>query len=190
MWLTNYQTVSVHIVNPFVISLATGIHVELPLHAQIVRPIQAPGMTSDVRCLAIAIDHQRHVSVLVICSVSSLVPLDMVPNVGTELGQEIDECILCPEASSQDLPEPCTIIALASDHIVMAVDKLEGVELQSLSGSLGVAVHVEIEIPEKIVHAVICASFWKNRAFAHAPELKNSVLEPSREGELWYSASQ
>ena len=177
-------------VDPLVISLAAAVHVELELHAHIVGPAVVCGMSRRIDRCAVAIDDQRDVSVGVGAGIGGYVPLNVMPRVGGE--RRTGDRSRVPVAAGRipGVPLSVAMVALASHHVGIATHELEHVVLLRLGAMLRIVVEVDIEVPKEITDAVIGSQLQPPESASHTPELKNSVLSPSRDGELWFCAIQ
>src|SRR4051812_13675682 len=72
-------------VHPLVVTSASGIHVELPLCADVVTPGEVFRWLRLVESVCLAIYHQCYIGIGVVSMIGGHVPLDVVPGVGREL---------------------------------------------------------------------------------------------------------
>src|ERR1700756_1815901 len=119
-------------VHPLMITIAAGIHVHLPLHADVVLPTEVLGILSLIYFVHRSVNHQCHVCVAMAVVVRCHVPLDMMPSTRCEFLARDARMKPVPTRFAPGVPNTRRIVAFGANHVVVTADKLKGVVLKSL----------------------------------------------------------
>ena len=161
------------------ITITAGIHVHLPLHADVVLPAEVSGILRLVEFAHHAVNHQCHVCVTMVGVVDFHVPLDMVPSTRCEFLARDVRMKPVPARFAPRVPNTRRIVALGTDHVVVSANKLKDVVLKSLRARQRCGIKLNIKIPKKIRGVIIGAYLlptridvlFKNVAAVHLPML-------------------